>query len=133
MKNARDDTDMKKFMDDLAAVDFDDSEDDFRGVTVDAVQWEKYQAIVRALLTAQDKSGGKILKIDHLDSPDPLSRFAAAMIVMPSAFWFDGEVKEAMILAASLCDRIAVTTSGDKVRASFTVDTIWKEDDNHAH
>ena len=80
MKNARDDADMKKFMDILAAVDFDDLEDDFRGVTVDAAQWEEYQAIVRVLLTAQDKSGGKILKIDHLDSPDHLSRCAAAMI-----------------------------------------------------
>ena len=69
MKNARDDADMKKFMDDLAAVDFDDLEDDFRGVTVDVAQWEKYQTIVRALFAAQDKSGGKILKIDHLQRP----------------------------------------------------------------
>lgn len=127
MRDARDDAAMKKFMDELAAVDLDDLDDDFQGVTVDAPQWEKYQAIVKALFTAKDKAGGKILKINCLETPDPLSECASAMVVMPCALWFDGEAKEAMIQAASLCDRIAVTTSGDKIRASFTIDRIWKE------
>lgn len=128
MSNAKDDAAMKKFMDNLAAVDFNNLDDDFRGVAVDAAQWEKYQTIVKALFTAQDKTAGKILKIDYLEAPDPLSKFATAMIVMPSAFWFDGTAKESLILAASLCDRIAVTTSGDKVRASFTVSHVWKDE-----
>lgn len=132
MKNARDDTDMQKFMEDLSAVDVDDLEDDFRGVAVDDGQWEKYQTIVRSLLAAQNEAGGKILKINYLDNPDPRSAFASAMIVMPSAFWFDGEAKERMIVAASHCDRIAVTTSDNKVRVSFTVSHVWRDEGGQA-
>lgn len=127
MKNEKDDFGMEKFMSDLDAVDFDDLEDDFHGVTVDGGQWERYQTIVKALISAQDKSGGKILKVDYLDAPDPQSKSAAVMIILPCVFWFDGKAKEAVILAASLCDRIAVITSGGRVRVSFTISSIWAD------
>ncbi len=127
MKNEKDDLNMEKLMKDLDTVDFDDLEDDFQGVTVDGSQWERYQTIINALISAQDKSGGKILNVDYLDAPDPQSKSAAVMVVMPCAFWIDGEVKDAVILAASLCDRIAVTTSGGRVHVSFTISSIWAD------
>lgn len=53
-----DPTEMEKLMADLDAVDFDDLDDDFRGVTINEDQWSKYQLIVKALLTAKNKGQG---------------------------------------------------------------------------
>lgn len=110
---------------DLDAVDFDDLGDGFQGVTVNASQWERYQQIVRALTAARGKGRG-IVKINYLEEPDPAMEYAGAMIVLDKVTSFDTDAKAALILAASLCDRLAVTTNGDKIRVSFTVSNIWE-------
>ncbi len=117
---------MEKSLSDLNAVDFDDLGDGFHGVTVNAGQWEKYQQIVRALSTARGKGRG-IVKINYLEEPDPTIEYASAMIVLDKVTSFDTDAKTALALAASLCDRLAVTTNGDKIRASFTIGSIWQE------
>jgi hypothetical protein len=127
-----DPTEMEKLMADLDAVDFDDLDDDFRGVTINEDQWSKYQLIVKALLTAKNKGQG-ISKVEYLTAPNPLSEYAGVMIVLGKLASLDGDAKAAAIMAASLCDRVTITTNGDNVRISFTVDTIWKEDNHHAH
>ncbi len=127
-----DPAEMEKLLADLDTVDFDDLGDDFRGVAVNEDQWYKYQLIVKALLAAKNKGRG-ISKVDYLTAPDPQSEYAGVMIVLDKVSAFDGDAKAALIMAESLCDRVTITTNGDKVRASFTVDPIWKEDGNHAH
>lgn len=125
-----DPTEWEKLMADLDAVDFDDLDDGFRGVAVNEVQWCKYQMVVKALLTAKNKGRG-ISKVDYLTAPDPLSEYASSMIVLDKISAVDGDAKGALIMAASLCDRITVTTNNDKVRASFLVNNIWTEDANN--
>ena len=110
---------------DLDAVDFDDLGDGFQGVTVNASQWERYQQIVRELSTARGKCR-EIVKINYLEKPDPAMEYTSAMIVLDKVASFDTDAKAALILAASLCDRLAVTTNGDKIRVSFTVSNIWE-------
>lgn len=123
---------IEKLMADLDAVDFDDLGNDFRGGAVNEDQWYKYQMIVKALLTAKNKGQG-VSKVEYLTAPDQMSEYAGAMIVLNKLASLDGDAKAAVIMAASLCDRITVTANGDKVRASFTVDAIWNEDGNNAH
>lgn len=125
-----DHTDMKKLLADLETIDFDDLDEAFRGVTVDDGQWAKYQTVVKALLAAKNRGKG-IIKADYLTAPDPLFEYAGAMAVLDKVSSFDGEAKAALILAASMCDRIAITTDGERVRISFTVDQIWKEGENN--
>lgn len=120
---------MEKFLSDLNAVDFDDLGDGFQAVTVNAGQWERYQQIVRALTAARGKGRG-IVKINYLEKPDPAMEYASAMIVLDKVVSFDGDAKAALIVAATLCDRIAVTTSGNKIRASFTVNNIWQDEES---
>ncbi len=116
----------EKLLADLDAVDFDDLDDGFRGVAVNEDQWYKYQLIVKALLTAKNKGRG-ISKVEYLTAPDPLSEYASSMIVLDKISAVGGDAKGALIMAASLCDRITVTTNNDKVRASFLVNNIWRE------
>lgn len=119
------DATMGKPLADLDAVDFDDLGDGFRGVAVNADQWERYQQIVRALTAARGKGRG-IVKINYQEDPDPAMDYASAMIVLDKVASFDTDAKAALVLAASLCDRIAVTTNGGKIRASFSVGNIWQ-------
>lgn len=128
-----DSAEWEKLLADLDAVDFDDLEDDFRGVTVDDAQWEKYKTIVSALFFSQKESGGKIQRIEYLKAPDPMSEYASAMIVLDKVSFFDADAKAALIMAASMSDSLTVTTNNDRVRVSFAVDNIWEEDGNHAH
>ena len=123
----------EKLLADLNAVDFDDLDDDFRGVTVDDAQWEKYKTIVKALFFSQEGSGGKIQKIEYLKAPDPVSEYASAMIVLDKVSFFDADAKAALIMAASMSDSLTITTNDNRVRVSFAVDNIWKEDGNNAH
>lgn len=123
----------EKLMADLDAVDFDDLDDGFRGVTVDDTQWEKYKTIVSALFFSQKECGGKIQKIEYLKAPDPTSEYASAMIVLGKVSFFDADAKAALIMAASMSDSLTITTNDNRVRVSFAVDNIWKEDDNNAH
>lgn len=114
-----------KALADLETVNFDDLGEDVQGMAVNAAQWEKYQKIVRELTAAQGDGQG-IVKVNYLQEPDPTALYASAMIVLDKAASFDGDAKTALVLAAALCDRIAVTTSGDKIRTSFTVSNIWQ-------
>ena len=123
----------EKLLADLDAVDFDDLEDDFRGVTVDDAQWEKYKTIVSALFFSREKSGGKIQRIEYLKTPDPMSEYASVMIVLDKISFFDTDAKAALIMAASMSDSLTITTNDNRVRVSFAVDNIWKEDGNNAH
>lgn len=123
----------EKLLADLNAVDFDDLDDGFRGVTVDDAQWEKYKTIVKALFFSQEGSGGKIQKIEYLKAPDPVSEYASAMIVLDKVSFFDADAKAALIMAASMSDSLTITTNDNRVRVSFAVDNIWKEDGNNAH
>lgn len=123
----------EKLLDDLDAVDFDDLDDGFRGVTVDDAQWEKYKTIVSALFFSREKSGGKIQRIEYLKAPDPMSEYASVMIVLDKVSFFDTDAKAALIMAASMADSLTTTTNDNRVRVSFAVDNIWKEDGNHAH
>ena len=123
----------EKLLADLDAVDFDDLDDGFRGVTVDDAQWEKYKTIVSALFFSREKSGGKIQRIEYLKAPDPMSEYASVMIVLDKISFFDTDAKAALIMAASMSDSITVTTTNNRVRVSFAVDNIWKEATNNAH
>lgn len=123
----------EKLLADLDAVDFDDLDDGFRGITVDDAQWEKYKTIVKALFFSQEGSGGKIQKIEYLKAPDPVSEYASAMIVLDKVSFFDADAKAALIMAASMSDSLTITTNDNRVRVSFAVDNIWKECENNAH
>lgn len=123
----------EKLLADLDAVDFDDLDEGFRGITVDDAQWEKYKTIVKALFFSQEGSGGKIQRVEYLKAPDPVSEYASAMIVLDKVSFFDADAKAALIMAASMSDSLTITTNNNRVRVSFAVDNIWKEDGNNAH
>ena len=91
-----------------------------------------YQQITATLLDAKDKND-HILKVHYLSKPNPAERFASIMVVMSQVIGLDKEVKVAFAQAATLCDSIAMTTTDNKIRVSFSVDNIWKEDGNNAH
>lgn len=110
----------------LDTMDFDNLEQDFHGVAVDEEQWRKYQTIVKELLTVRDIGQG-VYKVLYAEAPDPLSEYASAMLVLDKLAALNGEARAAFATAASLCDSITITTSGDKVRASFAIDNIWKD------
>ena len=116
---------LEKFLAELDTMDPEDLEGDFEGVTVNITQWKKYQTIVNSLLAVQEKGWG-IVKINYLKEPNPKDEHASVMIVLGKLASLDGEAKAAVIMAASLCDRITITTNGDKVRVSFTTDNIWE-------
>lgn len=124
-----DHADMERRLADLDAVDFNDLDEDFQGGAINDERWAKYQTVARALLAAKNQGCG-IVKVNHLAAPDPQSEHASVMLVLNKVSDFDGYAKAALILAASMCDRIAITTSGDKVRMSFAVEHIWKEGGN---
>ena len=114
----------------LAEVDralFDDIDEVNQVRLVNTERWEQYQNMVKALFAAQGKCGGKIIKIDYREYPDPQVEYAGAMIMLPKAFWFSGEGKDVLLMAAGMADRLTVTTNGDNIRASFTIDRIWME------
>lgn len=123
----------EKLLADLDAVDFDDLDDGFRGIAVDDAQWEKYKIIVKALFFSQEGSSGKIQRIEYLKTPDPMSEYASAMIVLDKVSFFDADAKAALIMAASMSDSLTVTTNNNWVRVSFAVDNIWKEGTDNAH
>ena len=123
----------KKLLAELDSMDFDDlGGDDFHGTTVNDEKWSVYQQIATALLDAMDKDD-HILKVHYLNKPNPEEEFASVMVVLPQLIGLDKEAKAAFALAATLCDRIAITTTGNKIRISFAVDNIWKEGGNNAH
>ena len=123
----------EKLLEELDAVDFNDlGGDDFHGTTVNDEKWSVYQQIATALIDVMDKND-HILKVHHLSKPNPKEEFASVMVVMPQVIGLDKEAKAAFALAATLCDRIAITTTGNKIRISFAVDNIWKEGGNNAH
>ena len=120
-------SEFEKMLAEVDSVPFDEGDEVNHSGSVNTERWERYQNMVKALFTAQDKCGGKIIKIDYREYPDPLTEYAGAMIVLPKAFWFSGEGKDALLMAAGMADRLAVTTNGDNIRASFTIDRIWME------
>lgn len=123
----------EKLLAELDTVDFDDlGRDDFHGTTVNDERWSVYQQITATLLDAKDKND-RILKVHYLSKPNPAERFASIMVVMSQVIGLDKEVKVAFAQAATLCDSIAMTTTDNKIRVSFSVDNIWKEDGNNAH
>lgn len=122
-----DDKKFEKLLAELDTVDFDDlGGDDFHGTTVNDERWSIYQQITTALLDAKDKDN-HILKIHYLSKPNPAEEFASVMVVLPQVIGLDKEVKAAFALAATLCDRIAMTTMDNKIRVSFMVDGIWAD------
>lgn len=123
----------EKLLVELDAMDFDDlGGDDFHGTTVNDERWSVYQQITAALLDAMDKND-HILKVHYISKPNPAERFASVMVAMAQVIGLDKEVKAAFAQAAALCDSIAMTTMDNKIRISFAVDNIWKEDGNNAH
>ena len=123
----------EKLLAELDTVDFDDlGRDDFHGTTVNDERWSVYQQITATLLDALDKND-HILKVHYLSKPNPAERFASIMVVMSQVIGLDKEVKVAFAQAATLCDSIAMTTTDNKIRVSFSVDNIWKEGENNAH
>lgn len=123
----------EKLLAELDTVDFDDlGRDDFHGTTVNDERWSVYQQITATLLDAMDKND-HILKVHYLSKPNPAERFASIMVVMSQVIGLDKEVKVAFAQAATLCDSIAMTTTDNKIRVSFSVDNIWKEGENNAH
>lgn len=123
--------DKKEFEKMLAEVDdvaLDDMPDVVHGGFVDSERWERYQNMVKALFAAQDKSDGKIVKIEYLQYPDPLAEYVGAMVILPKVFWFSGDGKAALLAAAGMADRLAVTMLESGIRASFTIDRIWKDE-----
>lgn len=117
----------KKLLAELDAVDFDDlGGEDFQDTTVNDEKWSIYQQITTALLDAMDKND-HILKVHYLSKPNPEEEFVSVMVVMSQVVGLDKEAKVAFAQAATLCDSIAMTTTNNKIRISFTVDSIWSE------
>lgn len=128
-----DDKKFEKLLAELDSMSFDNlGGDDFHGTTVNDERWSVYQQITTAMLDAMDKDN-HILKVHYLNKPNPEEEFASVMVVLPQVIGLDKEVKAAFVLAATLCDRIAMTTTDNKIRISFAVDNIWEEDGNNAH
>lgn len=120
-------SEFEKLLAEVDTVPADDMDEVSHGGFVDTERWGRYQSMVKVLLTAQDKCNGKIVKIDYREYPDPQSEYVSAMVVFPKASWFTGEAKEALILAAGLAEHVTMTTNGDQVRISLSIDNIWTE------
>lgn len=126
--NINNDPVVEKFMADLAAVNFDDlGVEEFQGHHVNTAKWRRYCQVVKAVRFTQDEDGKSILKIHHLEKPDPVEESAAVMVVLPQAVALNADAKTAFALAALLCDDIAMTTMENKVRISFVVSDIWTD------
>lgn len=123
----------EKLLAELDTVDFDNlGSDNFHGTTVNDERWSVYRQITAALLDAMNKND-HVLKVHYLSRPNPAEEFASVMVVMSQVVGLDKEDKAAFAQAATLCDSIAMTTTDNKIRISFTVSGIWEEDGNHAH
>lgn len=123
----------EKLLAELDTMDFDDlGGDDFHGTTVNDEKWSVYQQITTALLDAVDKNN-HILKVHYLDKPNPAEGFASVMVVMSQVIGLDKDAKAAFAQAATLCDRIAMTTMDNKIRISFIVDGIWADEREDVH
>jgi len=58
---------------------------------------------------------------------------ATVTVSIPKTAMFSADVKLALAGAVVICDRWYVMASDSKVRLSFVVGNIWKEDGNNAH
>jgi len=125
--------DLERFMKELETLDVDDLPGgDFQGKTLDVIQWGIYQRIVKLLVDLPDKCDN-ILTLDYLEAPHPADRMATVTVSIPKTAMFTADTKLALAAAVVICDRWYVMSSDSKVRLSFVVGNIWKEDDSHAH
>ncbi len=124
---------LERFIKELETLDADNLPGgDFQGKTLDVVQWGVYQRIVKLLEDLPDKCDN-ILTLDYLEAPHPADKMATVTASIPKTAMFTAEVKLALAGAVVICDRWYVMASDSKVRLSFVVGNIWKEDGNHAH
>jgi len=125
--------DLERFMKELETLDVDDLPGgDFQGKTLDVVQWGIYQRIVKLLVDLPGKCDN-ILTLDYLEAPHPADRTATVTVSLPKTAMFTADEKLALAGAVVICDRWYVMSSDSKVRLSFVVGNIWKEDGNNAH
>lgn len=123
--------DLERFIKELETLDADDPPcGDFQGKTLDVVQWGVYQRIVKLLIDLPDRCDN-ILTLDYLEVPHPADKMATVTVSIPKTAMFTADVKLALAGAVVICDRWYVMASDSKVRLSFVVGNIWKEDNNH--
>jgi hypothetical protein len=125
--------DLEWFIKELETMDANDlPSGDFQGKTLDTVQWGVYQRIVKLLEDLPDKSDN-ILTLDYLEAPHPADKMATVTVSITKNAMFTAEEKLALAGSVMICDRWYVMASDSKVRLSFVVGNIWKEENNHVH
>jgi len=100
------------------------------GVNADA--WERYRTILNGIIAAKEDMSG-VLDVKYLQSPDIEDDFASVTVKLDKACTLRSDARTALALAVALADMVTMTTDGNKMWISFTVNEIWKEDGNHAH
>jgi len=100
------------------------------GVNTDA--WERYKTIINGFIAAKKDMSG-VLDVKYLQSPDMEDDFASVTVKLDKACTLHSDARTALALAAALADMVTMTTDGNKMWMSFTVNAIWKEDGNNAY
>ncbi len=100
------------------------------GINADA--WERYRTILNGLIAAKEDMAG-VLDVKYLQSPAMEDDFASVTVKLDKACTLHSDARTALALAATLSDMVTLTTDGNKMWLSFTVNEIWKEDGNHAN
>lgn len=99
---------------------------------VNAEAWERYRTILNGFIAAKEDVSG-LLDVKYLQSPDMEDDFASVTVKLDKACTLHSDARTALALAATLADMVTMTTDGNKMWMSFTVNAIWKEDGNNAH
>ncbi len=101
-------------------------------IGINADSWERYRTILNGLIAAKEDMSG-VLDVKYLQSPAMEDDFASVTVKLDKACTLHSDARTALALAATLADMVTLTTDGNKMWMSFTVNEIWKEDGNHAN
>ena len=96
------------------------------GIGVNADAWERYRTILNGFIAAKEDMSG-VLDVKYLKSPDMEDDFVSVTVKLDKACTLHSDARTALALAAALADMVTMTTDGDKMWMSFTVDSIWKD------
>ncbi len=102
------------------------------GVGVNTDAWKRYRTILNGFIATKEDISG-VLDVKYLQSPDIEDDFASVTVKLDKACTLHSDARTALALAATLADMVTVTTDGNKMWMSFTVNDIWKEGGNNAH
>lgn len=96
------------------------------GIGINTDAWERYRTILNGFIAAKEDLSG-VLDVKYLQSPDMEEDFASVTVKLDKACTFHSDARTALALAATLAEMVTMTTDGDKMWMSFTVDNIWKD------